>query len=435
MFRFCAALALCALASAVSAREGFVRTLEGRVFDGHVRFESNTVIVVNVAKEMRVEIALTNLASMAFAVEMPTVSETETARIETSLPDPWESVDIGSVRHAGGVDYRNGAFHVRATGTNVFAGSDSFHFVFKQITGTTEIVARVARVELTDPWARAGLMMRESLSADSRNVFLALTAARGGVLQWRERLAEETHVKPLRRMARGWLKLKRDGDVFIASRSGDGRQWTVIERLPMRAMRDLYVGLAVVGVRENGLNHSVFDHVEEGPSLRNRSFVPNIELQGGSAQMGYIARMDDTAIHFDSGALKVPVSTLSVANIRFQSVPARFASVLNAGQPGALLASGEFIDGECRSIEEGHVTLSSVPLGLCRFDANSEVIALVLRKRGPSLRHPFEVITRDGSIWQGTDVALDGNGVLVREPALGLRRIPAHDVVELRRRS
>jgi hypothetical protein len=291
-------------------------------------------------------------------------------------------------------------------------------------------------VQLTDPWARAGLMMRESLAADSRNVFLALTAARGGVLQWRERLAEQTQVRLQRGIAApGWLKLKRDGDLFTALTSPDGKRWFVIERLPMRAMQELYVGLAVVGVRESVLNQSVFEQVEEGPSLRNRSFVPHIELQGGSSQFGYIAQLDDSAIHFDSTALKLPVSTLNVANVRFQAVPARLASVLNAGQPGALLASGEFIDGECRGIENGRVTLSSVPLGLCQFDVNSEVIALVFRKRSLLVRHPFEIITRDGSVWQGAEIVLDGNGVIVREPALGLRRIPAHDVVELRRRS
>jgi hypothetical protein len=102
---------------------------------------------------------------------------------------------------------------------------------------------------------------------------------------------------------------------------------------------------------------------------------------------------------------------------------------------GVLLRSGEFIDGECRSIEEGRVIVSSVPLGLCRYDVNSEVIALVLRKRSAPARHAYEVVTSDGSGWQGLEVALDPNGVLVREPSLGLLRIPDHEVVELRWRS
>jgi hypothetical protein len=340
------------------------------------------------------------------------------------------------VRHAGSADYAAGAFRVRAAGTNIIAESDSFHFVFKKITGTTELVARVMKVQLTDPWARAGLMMRESLAADSRNVMLSVTAARGGIFQWRERLAEQTSVRFDRGMAApSWLKLKRDGEVFTALKSTNGKQWAVVERLTMRAMQELYVGLAVVGVRENVLNQSVFEQVKEGPSLRNRWFVPHVELQSGSAQMGYIARMDDSAIHFEGAMPKTPVSTLTVANVRFQPLPPRLAPWLNAGRPGVLLSSGEFIDGECRGVEEGRVILSSVPLGLCRYDVNSEVIALVLRKRSRPVRHAYELVTSDGSVWRGLDVVLDQDGVLLREPSLGLRRIPAHEIVELRWRS
>ena len=93
----------------------------------------------------------------------------------------------------------------------------------------------------------------------------------------------------------------------------------------MRAMQELYVGLAVVGVNERVQNQSMFEHVEEAPSLRNRSYVPHLELVGGTAQLGYIDRADDTAFRFDSSTLKVPVSTLSIANVRFQPVPSRWA--------------------------------------------------------------------------------------------------------------
>jgi hypothetical protein len=279
-------------------------------------------------------------------------------------------------------------------------------------------------------------MMRESLAAGSRNVLLSVTAGRGGVFQWRERLAEETNVTLDHAMfVPYWLKLKRDGDVFTASKSPNGKQWLVVDKLTMTASKEMHVGMAVVGVRENVLNHSVFEQVEEAPSLRNRWFVPCVELQSGSSQMGYIATMDDTAIHFETPLGKEPVSRLNVANIRFQPLPSRLAPLLNAGRSGVLLSSGEFIDGECRTIEEGRVILSSVPLGLCRFDVNAEVIALVLRKRNTPVTQPYQVTTIDGSVWLGLDLSLDRDGVLIREPSLGLRRIPVHDVAELRRRS
>lgn len=428
-------LFLLSTAVAVLAREGYVQTRDGKVYEGHVRFESNAVVVVNAAKEVWAEIALTNLSGVTFAAEPVGATATNFEQRTVGLLSPWMNEDIGSVRHAGSAEFRDGTFRVQSSGTNILAESDSFHFVFKQVRDVSEIVARVTKVQLTDPWARAGLMMRESLAAGSRNVFLSVTAARGGVFQWRERLGEETKVTLDRAMAAPcWLKLKRDGNVFTALRSPNGKQWMQVERLTMSATRDLYVGMAAVGVRDGVLNQSVFEEVAEGPSLRNRWFMPTVQLQSGTTQMGYIATMDDTAIYFEKDSGREPVSTLSVANIRFQPLPARSAAILNAGRMGVLLNTGEFIDGECRGIEEGRIILSSVLLGLCRYDMNSEVIAVVLRRRDALSGHPYEVKTTDGSVWLGSEVAIDQGGVLIRELALGPRRIPLHEVMELRRR-
>jgi hypothetical protein len=436
MMRSSAILVVCWLwAVPATAREGYVQTRDGKVFEGQVRFESNRVVVANAERDLWAEVALTNLSSVTFTPEPSTATASRWQPI-TELPAPWMSEDIGSVRRAGGVDYRDGVFRVRSCGTNVLGQSDAFHFVFKPARGVSEIVARVAQVQLTHPWARAGLMMRESLAPDSRNVFLSVTAARGGAFQWRERLGEEPRVTLDRRLTTPcWLKLKRDGNVFTALRSHNGRQWSVLDKLTMTATKDLYVGLAVVGILDGAMNESVFEHVEEGPALRNRWFVPQVQLPSGTVQTGYIERMDDTAIHFDATARKEPVSNLNVANIRFQPVPARSLSMLFGGRAGALLATGEFVDGECRGIEEGRVVLSSVLLGLRRFNLSDEVVAVVLRRRDPPGEHAYELKTVDGSVWLGAEVVIEPGGVLIHELALGPRHIPMHEVLELRRSS
>src|ERR1041384_7225703 len=147
----------------VQARPGYVETRDGRVYDGHLRFDSNTVIVANSQKQLWAEIALTNLASLTFLVPPPAAVEVEPeqAHATDALPSPWQSEDIGSVSLAGSAARIPGGFRVRGSGTNILAGNDAFHFVFKPVHGVSEIVARVGRVQSTDPWARAGLMMRE----------------------------------------------------------------------------------------------------------------------------------------------------------------------------------------------------------------------------------------------------------------------------------
>lgn len=418
-----------------SARRGYVRTRDGRVFEGHMRFETNAVIIADAAKLLRAEVALTNIAALGFETE----AESPTASLPGApmrLLPPWQNVDVGSARETGEAEFRNGMWRVRSTGTNVQGSEDSFHFAYKPVSGSSELVARVLRAPGTDPWARAGVMMREGLAADARHVFLSVTAARGGLLASRERKGGETTMA-LDRMMGGsvWLKLKRDGEYITALKSIDGRRWSIVEKLKMPMDEELYAGLAVVGVRDTTLGEGLFERVEEGASLRNRAYVPQVELKSGSLQAGYVERMDDTAVYFDPMERRTPISTRGVALVRFQPVPPKLAPRVSEGRQGVLLVSGEFIEGTCGGIENHRVTIQSVPLGIKRYDVNSEIIAIVLGNRAVAPQRPFEVTTTDGATWVALGVTLDPQGLILRESFLGTRRIYLHEIAEVRRGS
>jgi hypothetical protein len=232
-----------------SAREGYLKTRDGKIFEGHLRFVSNAVVVVNVPRESRVEVGFTNLAELTFLPEGEAEPEAlfgaTTPEESGELPVSWSSEDVGGARRAGSSEFRRGKFRVRSAGTNALGSADACHFVFKPASDRHELVARVSRVQMTDPWARAGLMIRESLTEGARNVFLSISAARGGVFSWRERFGEESGVLLDRGMSPGWwLKLKRDGNVFTALKSPNGIRWSVTERFTMSLSKDCYAGLA-----------------------------------------------------------------------------------------------------------------------------------------------------------------------------------------------
>lgn len=435
-FKLLLALAILTLAAHdASARRGYVRTRDGRVVEGHLRFESNAVVVVDAAKEVWAQVALTNLAAMGFGAEIETPEEPSPG-FALRLPAPWRSEDIGSALEAGRVEFNRGIFRARSLGTNVLGDGDSFQFIHKVVTGESEVVARVLSVRSTDPWARAGLMMRAGLGADTRHVFLAITAARGGSVASREHRGGETTVACDRTSAAGsWIKLKRDGETITALRSPDGRRWRVVEKLTLPMGEEICAGLAVVGGSEGTFGEATFDNVEEGASLRNRFYVPEVELKSGSMQVGYIDRMDDTAIRFDPTEHRAPASTHGVALIRFQPVPSKLTPLVAAGRRGVLLGSGEFIEGDCGGIANHRVIVNSVPLGLKRYDVNDEVIAVVLGKRAVLPPRVFEVKTTDGATWLGLGIVIDRDGLLLHEPLLGTRRIALHEIAELRRAS
>ena len=92
------------------------------------------------------------------------------------LPSGWSSRDIGLVGTRGQALNRGGAFVLRGAGTSVGERSDSFQFAYRLLRGDGEIVARVSNVGGASP-AAAGVMLRESLLATSRFVYLRAGAA------------------------------------------------------------------------------------------------------------------------------------------------------------------------------------------------------------------------------------------------------------------
>lgn len=419
------------------AREGYLRTRTGAVFEGHLRFESNIVVVVNVAELARTEVALTNLAELVFFAgdaQEPLTGQPPVDLVVGGLPSPWLNEDIGFVGVPGEATRRRGVWRLRSAATNVLGAADAGHFVWKAAGERSELLARVSVPRRGEPWARAGLMIRESLMPGARHVFASVSAARGGVMTWRDRYADEALISLDGALASGgWLKLKRDGNQFTALKSRNGMRWAVIDRWTMNMSKDCYVGLVVTGSSRGLPIEALFEGVEEGLSVRNRWFTPQVEMPGGSIRVGQIESMDDGFIYFESRFGREPLSRAAVAQIRFQPLTSRGARELNLGRRGVLLATGEFIDGECRAIEQNRLILNSVPLGLVRYDLNSEVVVMLMGDRRPASGAGGCVVRQtDGSVWRGRDLTLAPLAVRIRDASLGWQRLPLHTIAELR---
>jgi len=54
-----------------------------------------------------------------------------------------------------------------AAGADIWGTADQFHYAYRYLSGGGSIIARVESVEQTDSWAKAGLMIRETLDAGS----------------------------------------------------------------------------------------------------------------------------------------------------------------------------------------------------------------------------------------------------------------------------
>ncbi len=183
-----------------------------------------------------------------------------------TLPRGWTDADIGDVGLPGETSFLNGSFHLLASGSDIWESADAFRFAFRPLAADGEIIARVQSFQFTDPWAKAGVILRENLSAGSKYVFLALTGQGGSVLQARPAAeGASTSVDGPEAKPPHWLKLARSGNIFSGFVSIDGTNWVAAGSVTNALNRNLSVGLAVTAHNNSVLNSTLFDNVTVKP--------------------------------------------------------------------------------------------------------------------------------------------------------------------------
>ena len=161
-----------------------------------------------------------------------------------TLPNGWSQADVGAVGIAGsatddGPTLDGESYTVRASGRDIWAMADAFHFAWKSVTGNFSIEARVDSLANSDPWAKAGLMVRASATDPaSVNAALVVTPANGLSFQWRAKAGGSslsTHGPAV--TAPVWLRITRQQNVIYALyRTTLTDAWTVLDFQTINAL-------------------------------------------------------------------------------------------------------------------------------------------------------------------------------------------------------
>jgi hypothetical protein len=176
------------------------------------------------------------------------------------LPSAQRATDIGSPSTAGSTAYSNGTYTIRAAGADIWDVADQFHFVYQPMTGNGEIIVRVASITRADNWSKAGVMVRESLTAASRHASVFASAGKGYAFQRRVDTGEySVHTAGGSGTPPGWVRLVRTGDLFEAYRSANGSSWTRIGSDTIAMGETVYVGLAVTSHNTTSATTAVLD--------------------------------------------------------------------------------------------------------------------------------------------------------------------------------
>ena len=175
----------------------------------------------------------------------------------------WLTEDVGAVGAVGSFNLSGSRFTVQGSGSDIWNSADEFRYVFQALKGDCSITARVLNLQNTASWAKAGLMIRETLDPASKYVINFLSPVNGTALQQRSSTGgSASGVSNSSGIAAPyWLRLTRAGNVFTAYTSADGVNWTQTGGTTVAMNSSVYVGLAVCSVNDGTLCQAQFDSV------------------------------------------------------------------------------------------------------------------------------------------------------------------------------
>jgi len=184
--------------------------------------------------------------------------------------------------------------------------------------GLGDLVARVDAVGNSNAWAKAGVMIRETLEAGSAHAMVVVTPSNGVAFQRRpvaDAGSESTAQGGL--AAPYWVKLTRTGNTLTAERSADGVTWVSITgdaaassaEIPMGS--EVFIGLALTSHDASITTGAQFSEVSTSSNVTGQWETADVGVEqptgGNAAETLYVALED--------GAGRVAVVTHETAAV------------------------------------------------------------------------------------------------------------------------
>jgi len=213
---------------------------------------------------------------------------------------------VGSFRAAGPI------YMMTAAGSDIWGTSDQFHFAYKQFSGVGSMTAKVVSVANTDPWAKAGVMMRESLDADAKHIMVVVSPDSGVSLQDRPTAgggSEEVTVTGV--TAPQWVRLTRSGNTFTGEYSADGSNWDLVGSVMMPMSTEVYIGFCLTSHNASAKGTANFSNVNIDGTVTGDWQSQDIGIESNIAELLYLVLQDSTGNSATVNHLNPAASTIS----------------------------------------------------------------------------------------------------------------------------
>ena len=180
---------------------------------------------------------------------------------QDTIPN-WNATDLNNARKGGLHNLGNGKFALFGAGSDVWGKSDQARFLQQSVQGDFQLTIHLLEQPKGEQYAKAGLMARESLDANSAMTLLSVFPDGGVQLAVRESTdaeasgkAELTGESPL------WFRLIRQGSTLTGSISKDGSSWQVVGTSTVKA-KSLFVGPIALSHDDSTLTRVVYEDLQ-----------------------------------------------------------------------------------------------------------------------------------------------------------------------------
>jgi regulation of enolase protein 1 (concanavalin A-like superfamily) len=206
-----------------------------------------------------------------FANEVLTPADTVLARTSkkelSNLPSPWNNIALGdtAVSLSSDAVFVNNSFVIDAGDGDFWNNACRGHFVYQPCRGNSQIIAKINDYAHVQSFSMAGVMIRESLEDTSKFAASLMISTPGPVMRDRVLTNGVVNQKPFANTAEKapyWVKLERVGNLFTASTSANGLDWTKTREVTINMSNDAYIGMVATTHTETAIGNYSFSDVE-----------------------------------------------------------------------------------------------------------------------------------------------------------------------------
>jgi fibro-slime domain-containing protein len=183
------------------------------------------------------------------------------------LKDNLLTADIGSPAISGSHSYNasKDIDTMKAGGIDIWDYSDQFHYYYTRVKGDLDVSVKVISISNTHIWAKAGVMIREKLTANSKHAY-AMRAASSGIgykVQYRRTDGAITiDSTPTPFLDAEWVRIKRKGNTITGYRSSNGSSWIQVLSKTIPMTDSVYVGLALTSHNAGAKTTALFSNLK-----------------------------------------------------------------------------------------------------------------------------------------------------------------------------